>query len=102
MASRIDLNNELKAILGSANVYFQPPEGFKMRYPCIRYSLDGEDVKPADDVAYKTMRRYTLIVIDKDPDNMLYEKLVKHFQYCRLKRTYVADNLNHYILDLYY
>ena len=41
MSKRIDLGNKLKEILGSSNVYFQPPDNLKMVYPCIRYRLEG-------------------------------------------------------------
>ena len=40
MASRLDLQTFLEEILESRNVYFQPPESVKMKYPAIVYALD--------------------------------------------------------------
>ena len=37
MDKRQTLQSELEAILGSRNVYYQPPANLKMQYPAIRY-----------------------------------------------------------------
>jgi hypothetical protein len=29
-------------------------------------------------------------------------RILNHFQLCSFDRTYVADNLNHFVLTLYY
>ena len=50
MSKRVDLGNKLKEILGSNNVYFQPPDNLKMVYPCIRYRLEGGNAEYADNV----------------------------------------------------
>jgi len=33
MGTRLELQNLLENILGSRNVYFQPPENLKLNYP---------------------------------------------------------------------
>ena len=38
MASRIKLQAKLEELLGSRNVYYQPPETLKIEYPAIIYS----------------------------------------------------------------
>lgn len=38
MASRLDLQTFLEELLESKNVYFQPPESVKMKYPAIVYA----------------------------------------------------------------
>ena len=38
MASRLNLQDKLEEVLGSKQVYFQPPESLKLKYPCIVYS----------------------------------------------------------------
>ena len=38
MDRRLQLHEELCSVLGSRNVYFQPPETIKLTYPCIIYS----------------------------------------------------------------
>ena len=34
---RLELDADLRALLGSTNVYFQPPETKKLKYPCFIY-----------------------------------------------------------------
>ena len=38
MRTRLELQSFLEEILGSRNVYFQPPTSFKMEYPAIVYA----------------------------------------------------------------
>ena len=38
MANRLDLQALLEDLLGSRNVYYQPPESVKMNYPAIVYA----------------------------------------------------------------
>lgn len=102
MASRLELHEELCKLLGSRNVYFQPPESMKLKYPCIKYSLSGMSHKRANNKIYKSDNRYEVIIIDLDPDSIIYLKLLEHFQMCSFERTYTADDLNHYVLSIYY
>lgn len=103
MASRLDLHEELCEILGSSNVYFQPPESVKLKYDCIIYSRNNVLGNYANNKSnYTAHDRYELIVIYRDPDNDLPKRILKHFNYCRLDRHYVADNLHHDALNLYY
>ena len=102
MANRTNLSQELCDILGSTNVYFQPPASISMKYPCIKYSLEGIDALHADDNNYKNTRRYTVIVIDRNPDSEIPEKILNHFKMCSFDRGYPSDNLNHFVLTLYY
>lgn len=101
MASRLDLHSELEELLGSKNVYFQPPESIKMKYPAIRYSISDIEIDHADDLSYKRDKAYEVILIDSDPDNIYVDKFVR-LPYCRFNRYYVADNLNHYVFTIYY
>lgn len=101
MNSRIDLHEELRAILGSGFVYFQPPESVKMVYPCVVYALDNMDVKYADDRPYLNAKRYRVTVIDKDPDSVIPDRMLV-LPYCGLTNVYTADNLNHWVFSLYF
>ncbi len=101
MNDRIELHEELKAILGSGLVYFQPPESVRMTYPCIVYSLDDVDMKHADDRPYLNTKRYKVTVIDKDPDSGIPDALMI-LPLCSFNRFYTVDNLNHWAFDLYY
>lgn len=102
MSNRLDLQRDLEMVLGSRNVYYQPPESIKLGYPCILYSLGGDDVKYADNRRYNSHKLYTLTVIDKNPDSTIGETLMNSFQYCRFNRSYPANGLNHFVYELYY
>lgn len=101
MASRESLHEMLKEMLGSSNVYYQPPESEKMEYPAIRYSKSNIESRYANDTKYSLIDRYELIVISKRPDHPVIKKLLM-LPYCSYDRHYVSDNLNHDVLILYY
>lgn len=101
MASRLKLQSLLEEILGSMNVYFQPPATVSMQYPAIVYSLNGVDSNHADDSNYIQSRSYEVILIERDPDSELIGTL-SNLPMCRFNRHYKADNLNHYAFTLYY
>ena len=102
MASRLELHEELCDILGSRNVYFQPPASIKLNYPCIVYSISSINKQNANDKMYKSMNEYKVVVIDSDPDSEIPNKIISHFPMCRFDRPYTSDNLNHSVLSLYY
>lgn len=101
MANRLELHEILCGILRSRNVYFQPPESLKMQYPAIVYSRDDIQNTFADDVVYMQKHVYQVIVIDKDPDSEIVEKVSK-LPACRFDRHYISDNLNHDSFLLYF
>lgn len=99
MASRTELHRVLVDLLGSDKVYYQPPS--RMEYPCIKYSLSDIEIAKADDTAYSKHRRYEVIVISKSPDHPVIDKLLD-MMYASYDRRYVADNLYHDVITLYY
>lgn len=101
MATRLELQTKLESLLGSRNVYYQPPTSIKMQYPAIRYSLNDIDTQKADDLSYIKTRQYQVIVIDKKPDNPVIDKLLE-LPLCSYDRHYVSENLNHDVLTLYF
>ena len=102
MASRLELHEELCELLGTRNAYFQPPDSVKMKYRCIKYSLSGINQKRANNKNYLNRNRYELIVIDQNPDSELPQKILDHFPMSSFERSYTADNLNHFVISLYY
>lgn len=99
--SRLGLDRILRDLLGSDNVYFQPPESVKMKYDAIVYELDDIDARHADNVPYLTNRRYRVTLITKDPDNHLSDEIAQ-LPLTQFNRFYTADNLNHYVYIIYY
>lgn len=100
MRTRLELHEKLCEILGSRNVYFQPPESVKMTYPAIRYSRDDIDDIYADDLSYVQSPTYQIIVIDPNPDSEIPMK-IKQLPMCTYDRHYAADNLNHDVFTIY-
>lgn len=101
MASRLELQTELETLLGSENVYYQPPSSIEMNYPAIVYSRYKIENKSANNQVYRQLHAYQIIVIDEDPDSEIVEKVSK-LPKCRFDRHYVSDNLNHDTFILYF
>lgn len=101
MASRLELHDKLVEILGSNNVYYQPPESLKLQYPCIIYSLTGMKNTFADDDVYLRKRQYEIVVVSFDPDNEIVEELSR-FPYTSYTRHYNSNNLNHDVFRVYF
>lgn len=102
MRDRKDLNRLLISILGSDNVYFQPPESIKLKYPALVYTLYDISTKEANDKGdYAVRVGYQITSITKDPDDPVIEKLIA-LPYCRFNRSFKADNLNHTVFLLYF
>ena len=102
MGDRLSLQTELEDLLLTGKVYFQPPSSIKLIYPCIVYKLDGFDTRYADSAIYKNKTRYSVILIDQNPDSSFPLTILSAFEYCSFDRYYIADNLNHYAFTLYY
>lgn len=99
--SRIDdLHAELKEILGSDNVYYQPPETLKLKYPCIVYKLDDIAKRSANNKVYKINKSYSVTLIHNNPDNDIVDKLTNSSM-CSFDRYFVSDNLHHYVFTFY-
>ena len=101
MAQRLELQALLVDLLGSNNVYFQPPPTVQMVYPCIVYKRDNVQTDFADDKPYSLETRYLVTVIDPNPDSPLHEMLAQ-LPKCRFDRFYTADNLNHDVFRLFF
>lgn len=101
MAPRSELQTLLVELLGSGNVYFQPPASVQMAYPCIIYHRDRIDIRHADNVPYKHKKRYQITVVDADPDSDIPDK-VAQLPSCSFDRAYAANSLNHDVYNLYF
>lgn len=101
MAPRLELQSTLEAILGSANVYFQPPPNITMQHPCILYRLDRNDAQHADNRPYIHTKRYQVTVIDRDPDSVIPDK-VADLPTAMWQSFFTTANLNHTVYTLYF
>lgn len=102
MASWSELRTELIRITGLKNVYYQPPANVRMSYPCIRFKLEGSDVKYASNGPYRTIKKYQIIYITNKVDDDIIRLLPENLRYCIFDRLYSSDNLYHYVFEIYY
>lgn len=100
--TRIDLQKTLEKLLGSKNVYFQPPETLKLCYDCIVYRKSDRSLRHADNRVYSNTTCYQLVYIYRDPDSCITDKLIDYFPMIDFDRHYTANNLNHDVLTLYF
>lgn len=99
--NREKLQYILEEIVGSKNVYYQPPSNISMKYPAIVYSRERINNKFADNKIWKQDCSYQIIVIDKDPDSEIVYK-ISQIPMCRHDRHYTSNNLNHDVFTLYF
>ena len=99
--NRLLLHAELVRILGSNNVYFQPPESVKIKYPAIIYSRNSINNRSASNKIYIQDHSYMVTYIDKDPESDVVDAL-STYPMSSFDRHYVADGLNHDVFTIYY
>ena len=101
MATRLELQSKLEELLGSKNVYYQPPESMKLNYPAIVYHKAKPEFKRANNDQYLRYNSYTITVIDRKPDNEVIDKLLE-LPLCSYDRNFKTNNLEHDVLTIYY
>lgn len=101
MGSRLELQTMLEKIIGTREVYFQPPSSIRMTYPAIVYSRKVIDNVHANNAVYGQRKAYEIILIETNPDSEFVDTLSK-LPYCSWDRHYVADNLNHDVFTIYF
>lgn len=102
MRPRIELQNLLERLLGSTNVYFQPPESIKMKFPCVVYQRISGDTRFGDNMGYMFTPRYQVTRIGKEsnPEDFILE--MSKLPRCIYDRHFVVDNLHHDNFYLYW
>lgn len=101
MAPRLELHDILVGLLGSGNVYFQPPSTVQMEYPCIVYGRDDAETEFADNQPYGVKVRYKVTVIDRNPDSGIPMK-VAHLPTSTFVTWFTTDQLNHDVYQLFF
>lgn len=101
MERRIELHRVLSEIMSPNKVYFQPPNALEMSYPCIVYALDMVDEVFADNLKHVSFRRYSLTLIDEDPDSKYVDSILE-LTMSSFDRFYTVDDLNHFTFTIYF
>ena len=101
MGKRVELQGILEGILGSRNVYFEPPSNVRMKYPAIVYTRKSIDNLSADNYVYKQDTAYEVTVIDHDPESrIVYD--ISLLPKCRHTAHFEKEDLCHDTFRLYY
>lgn len=95
-----DLIYKLKHVVGVPNVYYEPPENFKMKYPCVRFQRKRFETSPADNRNYIINESVEAVLIYRTPDSPLPRRMLEIPQ-CAHDRHYTADNLSHDVYTIY-
>lgn len=98
---RLELQTVLENILGSRNVYFQPPTNIEMKYPCIVYFRDTVNTEFANNTPYNLYKRYQITYISSNPDSDIPTAIAR-LEKSRFDRYYTAKNLHHSVFALYF
>ena len=101
MAPRTQLQSLLETLLGSENVYFNPPVTTQIAYPCIIYSRDLSNVQHADNEPFRRTKRYQVKLISEDPDDGTFEELAG-LPMSTHSRSFKVGQLNHDVFDIFY
>lgn len=102
MGTTLALQNELKQLLGSDNVYFQPTTNIRMQYPCFVVKRKSGKQLAADNKNYKFDKCYSLTYISYEEDPDMVDTVVWHFPMCRYDTPFTSDNLHHDVFTLYW
>lgn len=101
---RLEIDKVLRSIVkqrcGEENVYYQPPTGLKMRYPCICYERSRIGNEHADGRVYRQTAEYTVTVIDTKPDSLMTAN-VSVLERCAYVRRFISDNLYHDVFTIW-
>lgn len=100
MLKRVDIQEKFKFLLGSNNVYYQPPANLKMKYPAIVYSLDGLDVKHFDNKRLINKNCFSVTHIYRNESENLVETMLKNFEYISFDNRSIVDGIynDHYTI----
>lgn len=101
MNRRVEFQGVLEGILGTRNVYYDPPSNVRMKYPAIVYTRKSIDNLTANDSVYKQDTAYEVTVIDTVPDSRIaYD--ISLLPKCRHTSHFERENLCHDTFRIYY
>lgn len=100
--SRLELSKLIKEAVGSdVSVYFQPTGNITMKFPCVTYERARSESDFANDNPYVRTKRYTLTVIDRNPDSDIPDKIAQ-LPMCTHSTFFISENLNHDVFDIFF
>ena len=97
--TREELHDLLEETLGNDHVYFNPPEGFRMKYPAIVYHRSKIKSVFADDAPFQHTFMYTVTLIDEDPDSETLIELLA-LPMCEHDTHFISNGMNHDVFTI--
>lgn len=101
MRSRLDMQEYLQQLLGSKNVYFQPPEGMRISYPAFIYNPSKRGDRFANNSRYLKRRSYFVQYVSPTYDERFVESILDQ-DYCSFDRYFAKDDLHHFNFTMFY
>lgn len=85
------------------HVYFNPPPGFQMEYPCIVYEEGRPTSYHADNVKYLHFPRWKVTTMTKDPEALDLAPQVELLPHCSYANPpFRSDGVVHHVFELYW
>ncbi len=85
------------------HVYFNPPPGFQMEFPCIIYEESKPASYHADNVRYFTFFRWKVTTMTLDPEALDLAPQVYELPRCSLNSApFRIDGIVHHVFELYW
>lgn len=94
------LQAELEELLGSKNVYYNPPASIHMNYDAIVFKRARIENTFANNLPYMQANRYEVTTITEDPDAPIIQE-ISRLPMCAHDRYFIVDNLYHNVFVLY-
>lgn len=98
---RLELHKFLSQVPDVKKVYYSPPSGIRMKYPCIKYDLANPRAFHADNFPYFVKLQWTITIIDEDPDSKIASTFFD-IPKCTFDRKFSSEDLNHFVFSLYF
>lgn len=86
-------------ILGSGNVYYNPPESQKLNFPCIVYNLSYIEQIHADNLSYLDYTTYKITVVSKIPDHPAIKNILR-LPMTKFSTNFVKNGFYHTVILL--
>lgn len=98
-SNRLTLHQKLINILGSDNVYYNPPESLKMKFPCIVYNRSYIEPIHADNIKYLDYTTYKITLVSKDPDHPAV-RLIMDLPMVKYSNNFTSNGYYHNVFIL--
>lgn len=101
MDRRLDLQMQLEALCSPYMVYYQPPESFRLDFPCAVYRRSDVDMEYANNHGYILTERYELTWLHLDPDDGMVERLLNSLSCVSYARQFALNGVYHDVMYAY-